>query len=129
MQPSKCGRCSYFLDPDKLDVETVLLRLLGANPTTGLGTVVVDVKVGEDIVEEDEEVVEGELCAVCSVSLFIVDGEEHRGDFGVEVAALVPNGLRDENRLEARFAPFGGGVHVRLIFSNGMEHSESDEDE
>ena len=35
----------------------------------------------------------------------------------------------DENLLDARFVPLGGGVHVRLIFSNGTELSESDEEE
>lgn len=35
----------------------------------------------------------------------------------------------DENLLDARLVPLGGGVHVRLIFSNGIELSESDEEE
>jgi len=35
----------------------------------------------------------------------------------------------DENRLEALLVPFGGGVQVKLIFSKGIEHSESDEEE
>ena len=35
----------------------------------------------------------------------------------------------DENLFEARLDPFGGGVQVRFIFSNGIEHSESEEDE
>src|SRR5690554_3757592 len=39
------------------------------------------------------------------------------------------SGLMAENRLDPRFEPLAGGVHVRLIFSNGIDLSRSEEDD
>lgn len=48
---------------------------------------------------------------------------------GDALAEILPRRFMDENRLEARLVPLGGGVQVRLIFSKGIEHSESEDDE
>lgn len=51
------------------------------------------------------------------------------GDAAAALAEILPRRLMDEKRFEARLVPLGGGVQVRLIFSNGIEHSESEDDE
>jgi hypothetical protein len=81
-------------DPFRLDDELLLDRhLLSTNPITGLRAAVASV--------ED-------------------DGDTGDGDDGLagEAMAISLSGLMDENRLEPRLEPLGGGVQVKLIFSN-----------
>jgi len=61
----------------------------------------------------------------------VVEGESGDGvvDVGEEEGKASLRGLTKENRLEPRLDPLGGGVQVRLSFSNGMEPSKSDADE
>ncbi|KAG0342897.1 hypothetical protein BG004_005553 [Podila humilis] len=118
--PSNSGICSYFLGPVKLAVETdfcnVLVEAVLENPLAGRadnGDVAVAVAVEGDVAM----IVDAEEAAVQVI--VVVRGDDD----------IAPSGVAVENRLEARLEPLGGGVQVRLIFSNGMEHSESDEDE
>lgn len=111
--PSNSGKCSYFLGPAKLvvemDLESVLVVELLEKPTVGLAL---------GVLLDDREGDVGDV----TVEVVVVVVEQERGD-------MTPRGVAVENRLEARLEPLGGGVQVRLIFSNGIEHSESDEDE
>lgn len=92
IHPSRAGKCSYVLveDPFRLDDELLLDRhLLSTNPITGLR-------------------------AAASVE---DDGDTGDGDDGL-AGAISLSGLMDENRLEPRLEPLGGGLQVKLIFSN-----------
>ena len=118
------------MGPTRLVVEAVRASGLGVNARAGQDTG------GEVGTEADADV-------GCGGSVVVVDRESSVGlveeggravSVGVEallrLLRLRVERLREvENRLEARFVPLGGGVQVRLIFSNGMELSESDEDE
>jgi hypothetical protein len=78
--------------------------------------------VGKVFVDERGRVAQGGLHAD------VVEGESGDGvvDVGEEEGM---RGLTKENRFEPRLDPLGGGVQVRLIFSNDIEPSKSDADE
>lgn len=112
-QPSSSGKCSYFLGPTKLVVDIDLDSVFWVvevleKPTVGLVALGV--------------LLDGREGDVGDVTVEVVVVEHERGD-------MTPRGVAVENRLDARLEPLGGGVQVRLIFSNGIEHSESDEEE